>query len=153
MHSYKTKTQNVIWHFNKSNWTGPESFFVDITRSHSFYRMKWQTRWRPGLLKATIDHDSTNLWCPENMSVRLNVRDRSVCVCVVCCMPAKLKPHSRWTVWINKCAWHYCSLSLSLFPAVCSYMKAKSWADSLLSVAFCLAWQQNRFNLVWRSRS
>lgn len=39
------------------------------------------------------------------------VRQKAVCAC---CIPAKLKPHSRWTVWINKCVWHYCSLSFSL---------------------------------------
>lgn len=44
----------------------------------------------------------------------------SVSVCVSC-MPAKLKPHNRWTVWINKCV-HDMTLSLllslSLFPTL-----------------------------------
>lgn len=47
-------------------------------------------------------------------------KTEEVCECVlvyICCAPAKLKPHSRWTVWINKCAWHYClSFSLSSLP-------------------------------------
>lgn len=56
------------------------------------------------------------------------VRQKHMCACeCVCRMPAKLKPPSRWTVWINKCcAWHDCSLCLflSLLPSVRGYMKA-----------------------------
>lgn len=62
----------------------------------------------------------TNLCCPEICVCVCERVKQKKCECVlvyICCAPAKLKPHSRWTVWINKCAWHYClSFSLSSLP-------------------------------------
>lgn len=55
-------------------------------------------------------------YCTNQPSLPWNCLRLSQCVWMCKCVcvrrtTAKLEPHSRWTVWINKCARHHCSLS------------------------------------------